>query len=251
MDKAYNIAPFLWMRGEDHKVIREELDRIRECGIRAVCVESRPHPDFLGEGWWADMDFIMEEAEKNDMQVWLLDDAHFPTGYANGMIPSAHPGLKKKYINYNVIDVWGYLEEVTLDISEAVRPLRGWSQRVSKEIREQEKQNEVLAVCAYRLTEDDWIDESECLELTGLIENGTITFRFPDGAWRVFVLYKAEANAANGGNPDYINIIDRDSVRVLIDAVYEPHYAHYKEEFGKTFMYGKSFSRISGCRPRR
>lgn len=236
MDKAYNIAPFLWMRGEDHKVIREELDRIRECGIRAVCVESRPHPDFLGEGWWADMDFIMEEAGKNDMQVWLLDDAHFPTGYANGMIPSAHPGLKKKYINYNVIDVWGYLEEVTLDIYEVVRPLRGWSQRVSKEIREQEKQNEVLAVCAYRLTEDDRIDESECLELTGLIENGTITFRFPDGAWRVFVLYKAEANAANGGNPDYINIIDRDSVRVLIDAVYEPHYAHYKEQFGKTFM---------------
>ena len=74
-------------------MIREELDRIRECGIRAVCVESRPHPDFLGEGWWADMDFIMEEARKNDMQVWLLDDAHFPTGYANGMIPSAHPGL--------------------------------------------------------------------------------------------------------------------------------------------------------------
>ena len=29
-------------------------------------------------------------------------------------------------------------------------------------------------------------------------------------------------------------MMDSASCRVLIDAVYEPHYAHYGEEFGKT-----------------
>ena len=235
-EQGGSIAPFLWMRGESREVIREELDKISECHIRSICVESRPHPDFLGDGWWADMDFIMEEAKKRDMKVWLLDDAHFPTGYADGWIKSRYPERKKKYINYNVIDVWGYQEEVSLNIDEAKKPMRGWSQRVSKEIMEQEKANEVLSVIAFRLAEDNRVDERSCLDLTGRVEDGQITYRFPDGAWRVFVIYRTDANPANGGNPDYINMLDRDSVHTLIEAVYEPHYQHYKEEFGRTFQ---------------
>lgn len=57
---------------------------IDESNIKAVCVESRPHPDFCGPKWWADMDVILDEARKRGMKVWILDDSHFPTGYANG-----------------------------------------------------------------------------------------------------------------------------------------------------------------------
>jgi hypothetical protein len=38
-----------------------------------------------------------------------------------------------------------------------------------------------------------------------------------------------------GGEPNYINPIDRASAHVLIEAVYEPHYARYKADFGQTF----------------
>ena len=44
------ILPFLWMRGEKEEVIREEMGRIDSCGIKAVCVEARPHKDFCGPG---------------------------------------------------------------------------------------------------------------------------------------------------------------------------------------------------------
>lgn len=54
--------------------------------IKAVCVESRPHPDFCGEKWWQDMDVILDEARKRHMKVWILDDSHFPTGFANGAL---------------------------------------------------------------------------------------------------------------------------------------------------------------------
>lgn len=57
---------------------------IDESNIKAVCIESRPHPDFCGPGWWHDMDIIIEEAKKRNMKVWILDDSHFPTGFANG-----------------------------------------------------------------------------------------------------------------------------------------------------------------------
>ena len=51
--------------------------------------------------------------------------------------------------------------------------------------------------------------------------------------WRIFVLY----NTRNGGgHTDYINVLDRDSCRSLIDAVYEPHFERYQDDFGKTFV---------------
>lgn len=44
------IFPFLWMHGEEESVIRKYMRVIHEAGVGAVCVESRPHPDFLGDG---------------------------------------------------------------------------------------------------------------------------------------------------------------------------------------------------------
>ena len=62
--KDNHIFPFLWMRGEAPEVLRMEMEKIYEAGIRAVCLESRPHPDYAGEGWWHDVDIIIEEARK-------------------------------------------------------------------------------------------------------------------------------------------------------------------------------------------
>ena len=85
-----HIFPFLWMRGEEESILRRELAKIRECGIKAVCLEARPHDDFCGPLWWRDMDIVLDEAQKYGMNVWILDDRHFPTGYANGGIEK-HP----------------------------------------------------------------------------------------------------------------------------------------------------------------
>ena len=35
-----HILPFLWMKGEDTLTIREEIDKIEECGIKEICLES-------------------------------------------------------------------------------------------------------------------------------------------------------------------------------------------------------------------
>lgn len=87
------ILPFFWQRGEDEATLREYMQAIHSAGIGAVCVESRPHPDFCGPKWWRDIDVILEEAKKYDMKVWILDDSHFPSGYANGALEKADPEL--------------------------------------------------------------------------------------------------------------------------------------------------------------
>lgn len=42
------ILPFLWLRDQSEEVLRTEMEKIYNCKIRAVCLESRPHPDFGG-----------------------------------------------------------------------------------------------------------------------------------------------------------------------------------------------------------
>ena len=76
---------------ESKELLEEGMQRIYDSGIKAVCVESRPHPDFVGEGWWRDLDIIMAKAKELNMRVWVLDDAHFPSGFCNGKIAPDSP----------------------------------------------------------------------------------------------------------------------------------------------------------------
>ena len=89
------ILPFFWQHGEDEQTLREYMGVIQDMGIQAVCLESRPHPDFAGPKWWEDMDVILSEARQRNMKVWILDDCHFPTGFANGVMREADASLQK------------------------------------------------------------------------------------------------------------------------------------------------------------
>jgi len=115
MENNY-ILPFLWMKGESQEVIREEIEKIDECGIKAICLESRPHPDFMGEKWWEDMAFIIEEAKKRNMKIWILDDAHFPSGQAAGKMADAPAELCKQYLNYALVDTCGPMKQAMINV---------------------------------------------------------------------------------------------------------------------------------------
>ena len=41
-----HILPFFWQHGEDEATLREMMGAIHGAGCGAVCVESRPHPQF-------------------------------------------------------------------------------------------------------------------------------------------------------------------------------------------------------------
>jgi 3-methyladenine DNA glycosylase AlkD len=114
------------MRGEDEATLRREIEKIAECGIKAVCVEARPHDDFCDPGWWHDMDIVLDEAKKRDMRVWILDDKHFPTGYANGLIETKYPERKKQYLACTVADVFGASRPLTLNVGRMLKPSIGF-----------------------------------------------------------------------------------------------------------------------------
>lgn len=116
--EANFMLPFYWLHGNHYDTIPQEVERIYNSGCRAFCVESRPHNDFVGPGWWRDMDRILQEAQKRDMQVWILDDDHFPTGNAAGHIKNFHPGKRRWDIGERHIDVAGPLKDALLMTNE-------------------------------------------------------------------------------------------------------------------------------------
>ena len=109
------LYPFFWQHGEDHAVLAEYMDKIAGCGMKGVCIEARPHPDFVGDGWWSDMDLIIEKAHELGMKLWILDDSHFPTGFANGKVKECYPQYLKKYLDMRRFDVQGPIRGARVD----------------------------------------------------------------------------------------------------------------------------------------
>ena len=225
---ANHIFPFLWMRGEEESILREELSKIRECGIRAVCVEARPHDDFCGPGWWHDMDIVLDEAKKHDMKVWILDDKHFPTGYANGGI-ERHPERKKLYLACSTSDVFGRSGKHTLDISRMLKPSIGYWDIGKPADYAERANNRLYAILALRFTEGNEFSE-EVMDLTDTYDGEQFAnFELPKGQWRIHVLYTTRTD---GGADNYINMIDAESAHTQIEGVYEAHYEKYADLFG-------------------
>lgn len=225
-----HIFPFLWLHGEDEKTLRRYVNVIYNAGMRSFCVESRPHPDFVGTGWWRDMDIILDEAEKKGMRVWILDDSHFPTGYANGALKNCDPALCRQSLIKKEIACPKSGETLVLHGEEfTIAP--AWQPTLMEQYAPQDH---------LRKFDDDVFLGAVAVKRGGgsveelvivPVENDAISFSVPEGEWKLFLLCLTRNR---GPHRDYINMMNPASVRLLIDAVYEPHYAHYNKEFGKT-----------------
>ncbi len=206
------ILPFYWQHGDHTEKIPEQIERIYRTGCRAVCVEARPHPEFCEAGWWRDMDVIIAECKKRDMRVWILDDKHFPTGYAAGLIEKKYPELQQWMLNEFHVDVMG--------------PMPGASLLVAKS---DDPEGSLIDVYAYkRVSPDDQRLDSHPVHLAAGKCSDIISWDIPEGCWRVFFFHKSR----QGSKPNYIDLVSKESAAVQIEAVYEPHYERYKEYFG-------------------
>lgn len=222
------IFPFFWQHGEDEAVLREYMRVIHESNIGAVCVESRPHPDFCGGGWWHDMDIILDEARMRGMKIWILDDSHFPTGFANGAMASQPDELCRQslvcrrfavkdgevlYLDNDTLEHPAPFEKNMAEQFTLTGPQRAFDD------------DRLLSVSAWNT------NTGAVLDLSGEIRDGALHWTTPEGNWTIYLLHLSHNY---GYHRDYINMMDKRSCRVLIDAVYEPHYAHYAQDFGTT-----------------
>ena len=224
MTENGRLLPFLWLHGEDEETLRQGIRDVAASGCGSVCAESRTHPDFLGEGWWQEIDIILDECKKQGLTLWLLDDTHFPSGFANGA--AAGTPYRRMMMTKRHMDVTG--------------PRKGGRILVQPD----GSDAFLVAVVAARRIHRDGLIESytdlggwtvaDPIDLTDCVEDGFVRWDVPEGDWRVFVMtadYVSERNP-----PQYFaNPLLPEGGQLMIDTVYEAHYQHMKEDFGKTF----------------
>lgn len=216
-----SLLPFFWQHHVlDEQSLRAMVGRINDLGMSELCVESRPHPDFGGPGWWHDLGIILDEAQKRNMRVWVLDDRQFPTGFAAGLIRDRYPERGLRQLNYYAIDVMGPDENASFLIDSLLK----------------DPFDSVEAVLlGKRLDEGaDW--EKASSELTGIIDvtdevsDGTLWHAIPEGLYTVIVVVSTIDTRIPLLNP-----ISKCAVQTQIEGVYEPHLKHCGALFGKTF----------------
>lgn len=208
------LLPFFWMHDGHREELPALVRQVYDSGCRALCVESRPHNGFGGEEWWGDMDLILETAEELGMKVWILDDYHFPTGYANGLVAKKYPERRRRHLVEDHMDCVGPAPDNAILLNT-------------------QAEDTLIGVYAYRRAGADETLSDECVDLTDHVKGRYVYWDIPKGIWRVVALYDT-TRGCQKGQEDYITQLDPSSVDVLIEAVYEPHYEHYKKYFGNT-----------------
>lgn len=212
-----HVLPFLWLKGETRETITEYLEQIAGADIREVCLESRTHPEFCHDGWWSDLRFIIGECKRLGLKIWLLDDAHFPTGYANGALEGegVDPALKKTVLKHRTITVVGPQPSTTIKLGNLMDPTERF-----------------VGAAAFDAAGMP-LDLALAVEQADDGTPARLRFDAPAGVTTI-ELYVTSQKA--GFRDEYINMVDAASCRVLIDAVYEPTFEHLGDEFGKTIL---------------
>lgn len=209
------ILPFFWQHGETHEILAEEIDAIYKSSIREFCVESRTHEQFGEEKWWEDFAFMLKEAERRGMRVWLLDDKLFPTGYANNYIAS-HPELRAVRLRMKFRDFAGPRKDV------ALLPIS------------LDEDESFVSIVAYERKQSGDLVVGKGITLRPDMKDGLIWLDIPEGCWRVYYVVRTRRpGMKNRGN--FIDMMSEESCKSMLHAVYEPHYERFSQYFGNTF----------------
>ncbi|WP_158866974.1 glycosyl transferase family 2 [Leifsonia sp. AG29] len=217
------IMPLFWQKGGPVEVVREEMERIGDAGIGAVILEARPHPEYLGDGWWRDVDAVLEIAKRRGMKVWFFDDDTFPTGHAAGTVENAPADARRRFVSRRYTDAVGPARGASFIVERR----KFWGPEAAQE------PGDLLRVVAYRRAEDSEQLLGDPVDLTDRIADGVLHWDVPDGWWRVFFV-TAGAGGGSEHHANHIDYLSSASTQLLIDAVYETIHARYADEFGHT-----------------
>ena len=206
------LLPFMWVmtQAETQQMVGM-METVKACGMNAVCVESRTFEDYAGETWWPLITAILEEAKRLGMRVWILDDTHYPTGYATGAV-ARHPEKRRLHLAEFHTDVIG-------------------PRRVEQRLYPYSPEDWLLGVVAVKRSGkgEELLPEYRLLKVDPA--EPFFSFAAPQGIWRIFQLWLTHEGSSSKNA--YINMLDPDSVQLLVDAVYEKHYAHLSQYFGR------------------
>ena len=205
MEARRHTGPLFWLHGDEAKDRLEAyVAKVAEGGNGCFTAESRPHNDWLGEGWFRDLAICLEAAKRHDLRLWIFDERWWPSGEVGGKVPARY-GSKR----------------LIAAAAAVAGPQRFTAPGYAGE-------NFVAAVAGKETCEG--IDGATLIDLAPFIAKGTLAWDVPEGTWKIMLFTWAPRLS---GSRYLVDGASRDCVAWYLETVYQPHYDRFKEEFGK------------------
>ena len=204
MESRRLIGPLFWLHGQESKEQLETyVGKVAEGGNGTFVVESRPHKDWLGEGWFRDLGICLAEAKKHNLTMWIFDEKWFPSGEVAGTVPPQY-GCKRLVVS----------TEDVVGPKRVQRDGYGGANFVGA----------VAGRAAAGLMKGESL-----IDLSGCVRDGRLNWNAPGGDWKIL-----KFTWKHSGGRILVDGLSKDAVDWYIRTVYQPHYDHFKEDFGES-----------------
>ena len=214
LDARRLMGPLFWLHGDETKERLElEADKVAEGGNGCFTTESRPHNDWLGPNWFRDVGICLDAAKKHGLQLWIFDEKWWPSQSVGGKVPARYAA---KRLEGAAVEVAGP-KKLEADGYAGER---------------------YVAAVAGRVAADGAIDADSLVDLAPFIQAGKLAWPVPDGRWKImkFTHVQAPSLGQSGGAELSVDGASKDCVDWYLQTVYQPHYEHFKADFGKTIV---------------
>lgn len=234
------LHPFTPLSAEDTcEQVRERILHLKKIGVRSMNLlwcgkeDDDSFTPFNSEKYWTRIRWVADICREQKMTFMMQDAAPFPTGLADGFLKrEENLELNKLYLGERHLDVKGPVPEGAFLVSKLTGSVRSTDQEKGFGKARPFPGDKLLAVVGVRRRENV-LDMDTAVDLTDRVCNGILLWPVPEGIWRIFVIFETRND---GGRQFYMNLLDTDSVKMNIRAIYEPHYEHLKEDAGKTWL---------------
>ncbi len=208
MESRQLTGPLFWLHGdESEQKLRDYVAIVAEGGNGCFTAESRPHNDWLGEGWYRDLAICLDAAKKHNLKMWIFDEKWWPS---QGVAGQVSPRYATKMLVAQA-------EEVTGPKQYTAPGFGG---------------ERYIAAIAGKITADGKVDGDSLIDLAKFIRNGQLSWQIPSGPWRIMKFTHKQGPPLGQNGQLSVDGASQDCVDWFIQTVYQPHYDRFKEDFG-------------------
>ncbi|WP_343247294.1 hypothetical protein [Diplocloster hominis] len=207
--KEYRAAPFwAWNCSLDQELMGRQILKLKEMGMGGFHIHCRVGLDteYLGEEFFDDVKYCLNEAKREDLLCWLYDEDRWPSGSAGGMVTK-----DKQYRSRFLV-----FEPSQLKREDGQRAFMATARAV--------RSSDRVHLARYRVE----LDQEGCLESYRMLPGES-----PDGPqiWDAWLEISGDTPWYN--NQAYLNTLDASAVRRFLDLTHEKYEQECGEEFGK------------------
>lgn len=108
-----------WNAKLDKKILGQQIKAFKEAGVGGFFIHSRVglETPYMESEWMESVKYVVQEAKRQGLLVWLYDEDGFPSGSAGGKVPAQGDAYRCKGLTLEIIKTTQYSQLYESEIS--------------------------------------------------------------------------------------------------------------------------------------